>query len=245
MFKRVLLKLSGEALASGGEGPFDDSAIRRVAAEIKEAMRRGTEISIVVGGGNFWRGRNTSEGMNRAKSDQIGMLSTVMNAIYLNDMFAAEGIKSVVMTPFTVGTFTVPFHQDLALEYLQKHWIVINAGGTGHPYLSTDTIAALRAAEIGADCILYAKNVDGVYDKNPSVYSDARKYKTISYEKVIRDDLEAADIAAMKISQISDVDSLVFDMNEPGNIVKACRDNEETYQIGTKVSTNIKEEYDE
>ena len=164
--KRVLLKLSGEALAGDKKFGFDEATVTVVANQVKQLVDQGIEVGIVIGGGNFWRGR-TSETIDRTKADQIGMLATVMNCIYVSEIFRSVGMKTNVLTPFECGSFTKLFSKDRANKYFEKGMVVFFAGGTGHPYFSTDTATVLRAIEIEADVILLAKAIDGVYDSDP------------------------------------------------------------------------------
>src|SRR5574344_2371583 len=173
--KRILLKLSGEALAGDKKTGFDEPTVRGVALQVKELVDEDIEVGIVIGGGNFWRGR-TSENIDRTKADQIGMLATVMNCIYVSEIFRTEGMMTNVLTPFECGSFTKLFSKDRANKYFSKGMVVFFAGGTGHPYFSTDTGVVLRAIEVDADLILLAKAVDGVYDDDPRSNPDARKY---------------------------------------------------------------------
>ncbi len=243
MFSRVVIKLSGEALAGSCKG-FDDGIINRIIDEIKQAMNLGVNVAIVVGGGNFWRGRSAKPEMDNVAADQIGMMATVMNGLYLAEAFRLNGITAKVMTPFSVGTFTELFQKQRALEYFREGKAIIFAGGTGHPFFSTDSIVALRANELEADCVIYAKNVDGVYNANPSVNKDARKYKRISYRKVIADNLDAADITAMQLSTAANIPSVVFELKKEGSILAALSGFDEIYKIGgTLIANEIKEEF--
>ena len=167
--KRVLLKLSGEALAGEKKTGFDEATVSGIAGQVKALTEKGIQIAVVTGGGNFWRGRS-SENMDRTKADQIGMLATVMNCIYVSEIFRSQGLRTHVMTPFLCGSFTELFSKDAALAALEKGEIVFFAGGTGHPYFSTDTATLLRAIEIEADEILLAKSIDGVYDDDPKEF---------------------------------------------------------------------------
>ena len=173
--KRVLLKLSGEALAGDKKFGFDEATVTVVANQVKQLVDQGIEVGIVIGGGNFWRGR-TSETIDRTKADQIGMLATVMNCIYVSEIFRSVGMKTNVLTPFECGSFTKLFPKDRANKYFEKGMVVFFAGGTGHPYFSTDTATVLRAIEIEADVILLAKAIDGVYDSDPKTNPDAKRY---------------------------------------------------------------------
>ncbi len=249
MYKRIVIKLSGEALAediSSAESTkniFHEKTINDIVCSIKNVMKKGTQVSLVVGGGNIWRGRYAKPEMDRTKADQIGMLATVINSIYLADVFRRNNIKAIVMTPFIVATMTEQFSKEKALEYMEKGYIVIFAGGVGHPFFSTDTIPALRAAELEADCVLFAKNVDGIYDKDPSQFKDAIRYKEITYRKVIKDNLVANDITAMILCENNNIESLVFALNYPKSIELACEDSEEFYKFGTKIVFNNEEDY--
>ena len=175
---RILLKLSGEALAGDKKTGFDEPTVRKVALQVKQLMDAGTEVGIVIGGGNFWRGR-TSENIDRVKADQIGMLATVMNCIYVSEIFRSEGMMTNVLTPFECGAFTKLFSKDRANKYFAKNMVVFFAGGTGHPYFSTDTGVVLRAVEVEADVILLAKAIDGVYDSDPAQNAKAKRYDSI------------------------------------------------------------------
>ncbi|MDD6455558.1 MAG: UMP kinase, partial [Lachnospiraceae bacterium] len=177
MSRRVLLKLSGEALAGEKKTGFDEETVRGVALQVKTAVDEGVETGIVIGGGNFWRGRS-SNAIDRTKADQIGMLATVMNCIYVSEIFRSVGMETEIMTPFAVGAMTTLFSKDRAVASMKEGKVVFFAGGTGHPYFSTDTGVALRAIEMEADVILLAKAIDGVYDSDPRVNPDAKKYDT-------------------------------------------------------------------
>ncbi|MDE5679018.1 MAG: UMP kinase, partial [Lachnospiraceae bacterium] len=176
--RRILLKLSGEALAGSKRTGFDEETVRNVALQVKQLVDDGYEIGIVTGGGNFWRGRS-SENIDRTKADQIGMLATVMNCIYVSEIFRSVGMMTNVLTPFTFGSFTKLFSKDRANKYFAKGMVVFFAGGTGHPYFSTDTGVVLRAVEVDADVILLAKSIDGVYDADPAKVPDAKKYDEV------------------------------------------------------------------
>lgn len=190
--RRILLKLSGEALAGEKKTGFDEDTVRGVALQVRQLIDDGIQVGIVTGGGNFWRGR-TSERMDRTKSDQIGMLATVMNCIYVSEIFRSAGMGTVVLTPFTCGSFTELFSKDKANEYFEKGMVVFFAGGTGHPYFSTDTGVVLRAVEVEADVILLAKSIDGVYDSDPKMNPDAKKYDEVSIDQVIAGNLQVVD----------------------------------------------------
>jgi len=239
---RVVLKLSGEALSGDKGGPFDDGIIDGVASQLAELLKNKFEISIVIGGGNFWRGRSSEAWLDRCVSDRIGMLATVMNGMYLAERFRANGIEASVSTPFQVGAFTQVFEKRQTLRQMAGGAVVIHSGGTGHPFFSTDTVAALRAAELEADRVLYAKNVDGVYEENPATHPEARKYKSLSYAKAIADRLAAADLSAMAISMESGTDSYLFGLAEENGVLTACG-SDDGRRFGTRISVNIEEEF--
>ncbi|HIS07786.1 UMP kinase [Lachnoclostridium sp. An196] len=216
--KRVLLKLSGEALAGDKHTGFDEATCLKVAGQVKRIMDDGIQVGIVIGGGNFWRGR-TSENIDRAKSDQIGMLATVMNCIYVSEIFRSTGMKTRIFTPFTCGPMAEMFTKDAAMESLEAGKAVFFAGGTGHPYFSTDTTTTLRAVEIEADVILLAKAVDGVYDSDPKLNPDAKKYDEISIQSVIDQKLGVMDLTASIMCMENRMPMLVFGLNEEDSIV--------------------------
>ena len=218
--KRVLLKLSGEALAGEKKTGFDEETVLKVAEQVKQIVDDGVQVAIVIGGGNFWRGR-TSENMERTKADQIGMLATVMNCIYVSDMFRHTGMKTKVYTPFTCGAFTELFSKDDAVNNLEDGVVTFFAGGTGHPYFSTDTATALRAIEIEADAILLAKAIDGVYDSDPKLNPNAVKYDEVSIQEVIDKKLAVVDLTASIMCMENRMPMYVFGLNEENSIVKA------------------------
>lgn len=224
MYKRVLLKLSGEGLSSP-EAAFDPEILKRLAKELKEVQKLGVELAIVVGGGNFIRGKMMAEmGMNRAQADYMGMLGTVINALAVQNALEQEGVQTRVQTAVEMQKVAEPFILRRALRHLEKGRIVIFGAGTGSPYFSTDTTAALRASEINADVILMAKNgVDGVYDSDPKKNPNAEKYDTLNYMDVLNEGLQVMDSTAISMCMDNDIDLVVFNMNEPGNIVKAVR----------------------
>ena len=217
--KRVLLKLSGEALAGDKKTGFDETVVRGVAKQVKQLIDGGIETGIVIGGGNFWRGR-TSDAIDRTKADQIGMLATVMNCIYVSEIFRSEGIRTNILTPFACGSFTKLFSKDRANKYFAHNMAVFFAGGTGHPYFSTDTGAVLRAVEIEADAMLLAKAIDGIYDSDPKVNPAARKYDEISIQEVIDKKLAAVDLTASILCMENQMPMLVFGLNEENSIVE-------------------------
>lgn len=218
--KRVLLKLSGEALAGEKKTGFDEPTVTEVAKQVLKLVEAGTEVGIVIGGGNFWRGR-TSETIDRAKADQIGMLATVMNCIYVSEIFRSVGMKTQVLTPFECGSFTKLFSKDRANKYFARGMVVFFAGGTGHPYFSTDTATVLRAVEIEAEGILLAKAIDGVYDSDPKVNPDAKKYDQVSIQEVIDRKLAVVDLTASILCMENHMPMYVFGLNEKDSIVKA------------------------
>lgn len=222
--KRVLLKLSGEALAGEKKTGFDEATCINVANQVKALTDKGIEVGIVIGGGNFWRGR-TSERMERSKADQIGMLATVMNCIYVSEIFKSVGMKTAVLTPFECGSFTKLYSLDRANKYFSKGMVVFFAGGTGHPYFSTDTATVLRAVEIHADVILLAKAVDGVYDSDPKTNPDAKRYDEISIEEVLEKKLAVVDLTASIMCMEQKMPMYVFALQEENSIVKAISGN--------------------
>ena len=220
--KRVLLKLSGEALAGQKKTGFDEDTVRMVAVQVKEIVDSGTQVGIVIGGGNFWRGRS-SERIDRTKADQIGMLATVMNCIYVSEIFRSEGMMTNILTPFEIGTFTKPFSKDRANKYFEKGMVVFFAGGTGHPYFSTDTGVVLRAVEVEAEAILLAKAVDGVYDSDPVKNPDAKRFDEISIEEVVAKKLQVVDLTASILAMENHMPMYVFSLNEKDSIINTVK----------------------
>ncbi|MEH2942446.1 UMP kinase [Lachnospiraceae bacterium KK002] len=218
--KRILLKLSGEALAGEKHTGFDEATVMIVAKQVKQLVDAGTEVGIVIGGGNFWRGR-TSENIDRTKADQIGMLATVMNCIYVSEIFRSAGMMTQVLTPFTCGAFTKLFSKDRADKYLSGGMVCFFAGGTGHPYFSTDTATVLRAVEIEAEGIFLAKAIDGVYDSDPKINPAAVKYDEISIQEVIDRQLAVIDLTASIMCMENKMPMYIFSLNEENSIVKA------------------------
>ena len=216
--KRVLLKLSGEALAGDKKTGFDEETVVGVAKQIKVLTEQGYEIGIIIGGGNFWRGR-TSEKIDRTKADSIGMLATVMNCLYVSEIFRTEGMKTEILTPFTCGAFTELFSKDKAVEALTQGKVVFFAGGIGHPYFSTDMGTVLYAIEIEADIILSAKSIDGVYDSDPAVNPDAKKFDEISIKDVVDKKLGVIDLAASVLCMENKMPMLMFGLNEKDSII--------------------------
>lgn len=232
MYKRVLLKLSGEALSGGRGTGFDEETCLSVAKQIKNMADSGVETAIVIGGGNFWRGR-TSGGMDRTKADQIGMLATVMNCMYMSEMCRCAGLETRILTPFVCGSFTGLFSKDCVNDCLSKGMVVFLAGGTGHPYFSTDTATALRAIEIEADIILAARAVDGVYDSDPAVNPKAKKYDTLPMSEVVDRKLGVMDLAAAVLCMENKMPMYVFDLNRENSIVNAVNSS----SAGTMITT--------
>ncbi len=220
--KRVLLKLSGEALAGDKKTGFDEDTVRAVALQVREIAQSGTQVGIVIGGGNFWRGRS-SERIDRTKADQIGMLATVMNCIYVSEIFRSEGMKTAILTPFEVGTFTKLFSKDRANRYFENGMVVFFAGGTGHPYFSTDTGVVLRAVEVEAEAILLAKAIDGVYDSDPAKNPDAKRFDEISIEEVVEKKLQAVDLTASILAMENRMPMYIFSLNEENSIVNTVK----------------------
>ena len=216
--QRILLKLSGEALAGDKKTGFDEATVREVALQVKQLVDQGIQVGIVTGGGNFWRGR-TSENIDRTKADQIGMLATVMNCIYVSEIFRSVGMKTAILTPFECGSFTKLFSKDRANKYFEHGMVVFFAGGTGHPYFSTDTGVVLRAIEVDAEVILLAKSIDGVYDSDPKQNPDAKKYVEVTIDEVIEKNLQVVDMTASILARDNRMPMWVFGLNEENSIV--------------------------
>ena len=216
--QRILLKLSGEALAGDKKTGFDEATVREVALQVKQLVDQGIQVGIVTGGGNFWRGR-TSENIDRTKADQIGMLATVMNCIYVSEIFRSVGMKTAILTPFECGSFTKLFSKDRANKYFEHGMVVFFAGGTGHPYFSTDTGVVLRAIEVDAEVILLAKSIDGVYDSDPKQNPDAKKYDEVTIDEVIEKNLQVVDMTASILARDNRMPMWVFGLNEENSIV--------------------------
>ena len=218
--KRILLKLSGEALAGEKKTGFDEATVTNVAKQVRQLVDDGKQIAIVIGGGNFWRGRS-SDAIDRTKADQIGMLATVMNCIYVSEIFRSQGLAVRVFTPFACGAFTELFSKDAAVSALRDGAVTFFAGGTGHPYFSTDTATVLRAIEIEADGILLAKSIDGVYDDDPHENPQAKKYDTVTIQEVIDRQLAVVDLTASILAMENKMPLYVFGLNEEQSIVRA------------------------
>lgn len=230
-YKRVLLKLSGEALAGESGFGLDFNVAKRIALEIKELVDMGIQVGAVVGGGNIWRGRS-GEGMDRTTADYMGMLATCINGLALQDSLEQIGVDTRVQTAIEMKAVAEPYIRRRAVRHLEKGRVVIFSAGTGNPYFSTDTTAALRAAEIEAEVILLAKKVDGVYDKDPHKHADAKKYDKLSYLEILDQGLQVMDSTATTLCMDNNIPILVFGLDEPGNIRKAVNGE----NIGTLVS---------
>ena len=230
-YKRVMLKISGEALSGANGFGFDFEVVGRIAREVKTLVDMGVEVGLVGGGGNIWRGR-TGEGMDRTTADHMGMLATCINALALQDALEGIGVMTRVQTAIEMKEIAEPFIRRRAVRHLEKGRVVIFGAGSGNPYFSTDTAAALRAAEIEADVILLAKNVDGVYDKDPNKFADAKKYDKLTYMEVIEQGLQVMDTTATTLCMDNNIPILVFGISEEGNIKKVM----EGQKIGTIVS---------
>lgn len=229
-YKRVMLKISGEALSGANGFGFDFEVVGRIAREVKTLVDMGVEVGLVVGGGNIWRGR-TGEGMDRTTADHMGMLATCINALALQDALEGIGVMTRVQTAIEMKEIAEPFIRRRAVRHLEKGRVVIFGAGSGNPYFSTDTAAALRAAEIEADVILLAKNVDGVYDKDPNKFADAKKYDTLTYMEVIEQGLQVMDTTATTLCMDNNIPILVFGLEGDGNIKRAM--------LGEKIGTIV------
>lgn len=243
-YKRVLLKLSGEALAKketrvidGAEKTelvsiFDDEKITEIASAVRDCVNADVQVAVVIGAGNIWRGK-LGEGVDRTRADHMGMLATTINCLRFSDALEKVGLHPHVMTPVSMETFAEPFHYRRAIDFLEEGEPVIFACGIGIPFVSTDTATVVRAAEIHADVILMAKNIDGIYDKDPRKYNDAVKFKTVSYAYCLEHKLAATDISSSALAEEQNIDSYVFSLDEPQNIMKAIYGE----QIGTLVTS--------
>lgn len=232
-YKRVLLKISGEVLAGGNGHGIDFNTVNKVCASVKDMADMGVEIGLVVGGGNFWRGRSSGN-MDRTRADHIGMLATVMNSLALADSLEQMGVAVRVQTAIAMQQIAEPYIRNRATRHLEKGRVVIFGCGTGNPFFSTDTAAALRAAEIDADIIFKATNVDGIYDKDPNRYSDAIKYDVITHGDILSKGLAVMDSTAASLCRDNNIPILVFNLQQPENMVKAV--------VGEAVGTLVVEE---
>ena len=230
VYKRILLKLSGEVLAGSKSSGIDNDTVVKICKSVKKVADLGVEVAIVVGGGNFWRGRQ-SEGMDRARADHIGMLATAMNALALCDALEQLGADVRVQTAIEMRQIAEPYIRSRAIRHLEKGRIVIFGCGTGSPFFSTDTAAALRSVEMNADALLKATNVDGVFDKDPNKYSDAVKYDRVTFKEVINRDLKVMDSTAFSLCKDNDMSIIVFNLDDPDNIISVVNGE----NIGTTV----------
>ena len=235
-WNRVLLKLSGEAFAGGGGIGVDPDIVLSIARQIADVVRGGTQVAVVIGGGNYFRGAELSErGMDRARADYMGMLGTVINCLALQDFCEKQGVETRVQTAITMGQVAEPYIPRRAIRHLEKGRVVIFGAGLGQPYFSTDTTAAQRALEVGAEVVLMAKGVDGVYDADPRTHPDAKLFKTLTPGEVLTRNLKVADATAISLCQDNDLPIVVFNLLIDGNIARAVRG--ET--IGTLVSKAV------
>ena len=220
--KRLLLKLSGEALAGDRKTGFDEEVVTGVAKQVRKLVDDGFQIGIVIGGGNFWRGRS-SKNIDRTKADEIGMLATVMNCIYVSEIFRSQGMMTSVLTPFEIGGITKLFSKDRSNKYFAHNMVVFYGGGTGSPYFSTDTTAVLRAIEIDADELLLAKAVDGVYDSDPRTNPNAKRFEVITHKEVLEKELHVMDSTAAALLKDNGMPIIVFNLHKQGNIARVLR----------------------
>ena len=232
MYKRVLLKVSGEALAGKLGHGLDYETLKSISVSVKKVYELGVEVAIVVGGGNFWRGRQ-HDGMDRTTADHIGMLATTMNALALADAIQEQGVPTRVMTAIEMRSVAEPYIRGRAIRHFDKNRVIVFGAGTGNPFFSTDTAAALRAAEIEADVIMKATNVDGVFNKDPHKFPDAVKIDELTYLDVINQQLGVMDYAAISLCMENKIPILVFNLNDPDNIFRAVK--------GEKIGTIVKE----
>ncbi len=230
-YKRVLLKISGEVLAGDKGSGLDFDKVLEICASIKKCVDAGVQVAIVVGGGNFWRGRSSGK-MDRTRADHMGMLATVINALALADALEQTGVTARVQTAISMQQIAEPYIRGRAMRHLEKGRVVVFGCGTGNPYFSTDTGAALRAAEIDAEIFLKATNVDGVYDKDPNKFADAKRYKTLSHIDIVEKDLKVMDLTAATMCRDNKLPILVFNLNDPDNIYRAV--------MGEDIGTLIK-----
>ncbi len=229
-YRRVLLKLSGEALAGNQGFGLDYHIVKRICASIAECVKLGCELGIVIGGGNFWRGRSSGE-MDRTRADHMGMLATVINSLAVADALEQEGVDVRVQTAISMQAIAEPYIRSRAVRHLEKGRVVIFGCGTGNPFFSTDTASSLRAAEVDAEIFLKATMVDGVYDKDPNKYDDAKRYDTLTFSEVLSKNLQVMDMTAASMCRDNKTPVMVFSIEDPGNIMKAlCGE-----QVGTLV----------
>lgn len=234
-YKRVLLKISGEALAGDATRGLDFSVISEVCNAIAECNRIGVEVGVVVGGGNFWRGlKDGGDSMERSRADHMGMLATVINSLAMADVLEQKGVEVRVQTALELKSVAEPYIRSKAIRHLEKGRVVIFGAGTGNPYFSTDTAAVLRAAEIGAEIILLAKNVDGVYSADPKLDPDAVKYDSITYQDVLARHLQVMDLTATSLSMDNKIPVMLFELKDPKNIMRTV--------MGEQIGTIVKED---
>ena len=235
-WKRVLLKLSGEALAGGGGLGVDPDVVDSIAAQIKDVVDGGTEVCIVIGGGNYFRGAQLQErGMERARADYIGMLGTVMNCLALQDFLERRGVATRVQTAISMGQVAENYIPRRAVRHLEKGRVVIFGAGLGQPFFSTDSAAVQRALENDCEVVLMAKSIDGIYDADPRTNADAKRYQQVSYDDVLAKDLKVADASAIGLARENDLPIVVFDLTVSGNIARAVKGE----RIGTLVSAEL------
>lgn len=238
-YKRVMLKISGEALAGKNQFGIDFKTVEKISQKVCECIKYGVEMTIVVGGGNFWRGRD-GENIDRSRADHMGMLATVINSLALLDSMEKNGIECRVQTAIEIRQIAEPYIRLRAIRHLEKGRVVIFACGTGNPFFSTDTAAALRAAEIDADIILLAKNIDGVYDSDPNINDDSQKFSSLSHLDVLKKSLGVMDSTAASLCMDNDIPIIVFGLDNPDNIVKAVLGE----NIGTIITKNSEESFE-
>ena len=232
-YKRVLLKLSGEALQGNASGGIDFATLAGFADEVKQIHAMGVEIGLVVGGGNIYRGSNTKEtGIDRPTGDYMGMLATVINALAIQGVLESRGVPTRVMSAIEMPPVAEPYIRRRATRHLEKGRVVIFGGGTGNPYFTTDTAAALRANEINAEVLLKATKVDGIYDSDPAKNKNAKRYESLTYTEVLADNLRVMDAAAISLCRDNNIPIIVFNLRQPGSIVKALQ--------GKKIGTMVK-----
>ena len=230
-YKRAIIKISGEALSGSKGFGLDDVTIKKVVEQIKKVRNEGIDVGLVIGGGNFWRGKQHDSTMDRSAADHMGMLATIMNAIAMQDALEAAGISTRVQTALTITRIAEPYILRKALRHFEKGRVVIFAAGTGNPFFSTDTAASLRAAEIHADVLLLAKNIDGVYDSDPKKNPNAKKYDDITYKDVIAQGLQAMDTTAITLCMDNNIPIVAFGLSEQDGIFRAAK--------GEKIGTLI------
>lgn len=235
-YKRILLKLSGEALSGNGEGGIDPDVLDTISGEIKQIYDKGIEIALVIGGGNIHRGvAGTTKGMDRTTSDHMGMLATIINSLALQDNLERKGINTRVLTAIEMKEIAEPYIRRRAVRHLEKKRVIIFAAGTGNPYFTTDTAAALRANEIDADIIMKATKVDGIYTQDPMIHSDAQKYDQLKYIDVLNQGIKVMDSTAISLCMDNEIDIMVFNMFEKGAVDKAVSGE----KVGTLVTNNM------